>query len=48
MMVDEKETPSQRGLDGESGDLAGEKVTTDEGADEMLNVFAEEVAVERD
>ncbi|MCJ1475492.1 hypothetical protein MMC13_004155 [Lambiella insularis] len=48
MMVDERKTPSQRGLERESGYLAGKKSTKDEGAEELPNVSAEEVAAERD
>ncbi|MCJ1319498.1 hypothetical protein MMC15_004834 [Xylographa vitiligo] len=45
--VDERTTPSQRGLERESGVLAGRKFDTDGGAEETPGVTAEELAAER-
>ncbi|MCJ1402139.1 hypothetical protein MMC11_005358 [Xylographa trunciseda] len=46
--VDERTTPSQRGLERESGALAGKKFDTDGGAEETPNVTADELAAETD
>ncbi|MCJ1420837.1 hypothetical protein MMC32_007196 [Xylographa parallela] len=46
MPVDERTTPSQRGLERESGHLAGKKFNTDGGAEETPNVTADELAAE--
>ena len=46
--VDERVDPRQRGLERETGDLAGKKEPLGEGAEELPNAGAEEVAAERD
>ena len=46
--VDERLNPSQRGLDRESGGLAGKKDTEAPGAEERFPESAETVAAERD
>ena len=46
-MTDERVDERQRGLERESGDLAGKKFSTDIGADELPNESAETVASER-
>ena len=48
MGVDERLNPSQRGLERESGDLAGKKDTEPLGAEERVPESAETVAAERD